>query len=87
MRVRYRLLAAFLKIVPVGKHCNGAGLWLIKRADCGAQEGLRITVHGRRRKMGLAGFPTLGLADARKLAAHRRGVSTTNRNPIKERDA
>jgi len=33
----------------VGKHCDGAGLWLIKREDGGAQWVLRVTVHGRRR--------------------------------------
>lgn len=37
--------------------------------------------------MGLGGFPSLGLAEARKQAAHWRAVAAANRDPIKEREA
>ena len=87
MRAKNRLTATFLKSAPVGKHCDGAGLWLIKRDDGGAQWVLRVTVHGRRREMGLGGFPALGLADARKLADHWRKVAANGRDPVKERAA
>ncbi|MBO6777841.1 MAG: integrase arm-type DNA-binding domain-containing protein [Marinibacterium sp.] len=87
MRAQNRLSASFIKTAPVGKHCDGAGLWLRKRADGGAQWVLRVTVHGRRREMGLGGFPSLGLAEARKQAAHWRAVAAANRDPIKEREA
>ncbi|OIQ07286.1 MAG: hypothetical protein AUK60_01745 [Rhodobacteraceae bacterium CG2_30_10_405] len=49
MRATNRLTAAYLRAAPVGKHCDGAGLWLIKRDGGGAQWVLRATVHGRRR--------------------------------------
>ncbi len=87
MRARNRLSAGFLKSAPVGKHCDGAGLWLVKRDTGGAQWVLRITVHGRRREMGLGGYPALGLADARKLAERWRNVAAAARDPIKEREA
>lgn len=87
MRATNRLTAQFLKSAPVGKHCDGAGLWLVKREDGGAQWVLRVTVHGRRREMGLGGFPALGLADARKLAERWRNVATAGRDPVKEREA
>lgn len=87
MRAQNRLSATFVKSAPVGKHCDGAGLWLIKREDGGAQWVLRVTVHGRRREMGLGGFPTLGLADARKLADRWRKVAAAGRDPVKEREA
>ena len=87
MRARNRLTAGFLKSPPVGKHCDGAGLWLIQREDGGAQWVLRVTVHGRRREMGLGGYPALGLADARKLASRWRDVAAVGRDPIKERQA
>ena len=87
MRAQNRLSASFIKTAPVGKHCDGAGLWLVKRADGGAQWVLRVTIHGRRREMGLGGFPSLGLAEARKQAARWRAVATANRDPIKEREA
>jgi hypothetical protein len=68
MRTKSRLTSTFIKTAPVGKHCDGAGLWVVKREDGGAQWVLRVTVHGRRREMGLGGFPSLGLANARKVA-------------------
>jgi integrase len=87
LRATNRLSAGFLKSAPVGKHCDGAGLWLVKRDTGGAQWVLRVTVHGRRREMGLGGFPSLGLADARKLAQRWRDVAAAGRDPIKERAA
>lgn len=87
MRAKNRLSAGFLKSAPVGKHCDGAGLWLVKRDTGGAQWVLRVTVHGRRREMGLGGYPALGLADARKLAERWRNVAAAGRDPVKEREA
>ena len=58
MAAKNRLSAGFIKTAPVGKHCDGGGLWLIKRGDGGAQWMQRVTVHGRRREMGLGGFPS-----------------------------
>lgn len=87
MRATNRLSSQFIKSAPVGKHCDGAGLWLVKRDDGGAQWVLRVTVHGRRREMGLGGFPALGLADARKLAERWRNVAAAGRDPVKERQS
>ena len=33
----HRLSSAFVKSAPHGKHSDGQGLWLIRRADGGAQ--------------------------------------------------
>jgi integrase len=87
MRAKNRLSAQFVKTAPVGKHCDGAGLWIVKREDGGAQWVLRVTIHGRRREMGLGGFPALGLADARALAERWRNVAAAGRDPVKEREA
>lgn len=87
MRALNRLSAGFVKAAPEGKHCDGGGLWLVKRADGGAQWLLRVTVHGRRREMGLGGYPKLGLADARKVAERWRETAAAGRDPIKEREA
>jgi len=87
MRATNRLSSQFVKTAPVGKHCDGAGLWLVKRDDGGAQWVQRVTVHGRRREMGLGGFPALGLADARKVAERWRNVASAGRDPVKEREA
>jgi integrase len=87
MRATNRLSSQFVKTAPVGKHCDGAGLWLVKRDDGGAQWVLRVTVHGRRREMGLGGYPALGLANARKLSERWRNVASAGRDPVKEREA
>ena len=87
MRAKNRLSAGFIRTAPVGKHCDGGGLWLIKREDGGAQWMLRVTVHSRRREMGLGGFPSVGLADARKLSERWRAMAAVGRDPIKEREA
>jgi integrase len=87
MRAKNRLSSQFVKTAPVGKHCDGAGLWLVKRDDGGAQWVQRVTVHGRRREMGLGGYPALGLADARKLSERWRNVASAGRDPVKEREA
>ena len=87
MRTKSRLTSTFIKIAPVGKHCDGAGLWVVKREDGGAQWVLRVTVHGRRREMGLGGFPSLGLANARKVAERWRNVAAAGNDPVKEREA
>jgi integrase len=86
MRATNRLSSQLLKSAPVGKYCDGAGLWLIKRDDGGAQWVQRVTVHGRRREMGLGGFPSLSLAEARKLSERWRNSAAAGRDPIKERE-
>ena len=63
------LTSAFLKSAPTGKHIDGAGLWFIKRPDGGAQWMLRVSLRGKRREMGLGGFPDVSLKEARELAA------------------
>jgi integrase len=87
MRAKNRLTSSFIKTAPVGKHCDGGGLWLIKRDDGGAQWVQRVTVHGRRREMGLGGLSSLGLADARKQSERWRKLAAAGRDPIKEREA
>ena len=87
MRAKNRLSAGFIRTAATGKHSDGGGLWLIKREDGGAQWMQRVTVHGRRREMGLGGFPSVGLADARKLSERWRSMAATGLDPIKEREA
>jgi integrase len=86
MTARHKLSAAFVKAAPPGKHCDGAGLWLIKRPDGGAQWMLRVAIHGRRREMGMGGLDRTSLKQARDLAEQWRAVVATGLDPIKERD-
>jgi integrase len=81
-----RLSASGVKAAAAGKHADGAGLWLQKRDDGGAQWVLRVTVHGRRREMGLGAFPAVSLKAARAAADAARAVVRQGLDPIKERE-
>ncbi|MEH6740720.1 MAG: integrase arm-type DNA-binding domain-containing protein [Sulfitobacter sp.] len=82
-----KLTAVAIKNAPPGKHEDGSGLRLVKRADGGGQWVLRVTVHGRRREMGLGGSQSVSLKDARELAAHFRGLAAKGIDPVKQRAA
>ena len=50
MGALHKLTATKVRNAKPGKYSDGAGLWLHKRKDGGAQWVLRVTVHGRRRE-------------------------------------
>ena len=81
-----KLTAQEVKGAQPGKHSDGGGLWLHKREDGGGQWVLRITVHGRRREMGLGSAQNVTLKDARALAAKWRGMAAAEIDPIKQRE-
>ena len=80
-----RMSAAQVKNAEPGKHSDGGGLWLVKHATGSAQWVLRVTVHGRRREMGLGSYPDLPLKDARDSAAKWRTLVAQEVDPIKQR--
>lgn len=82
---KFRLSGVDLRKLPVGKHCDGAGLWLVKRDTGGAQWVLRVTVFGRRREMGLGGYPDVTLEDARVKANLARRKSKNGVDPVDEK--
>lgn len=81
-----KLSAVAVKNAPARKHSDGGGLWLVKREDGGGQWVLRVTIHGRRREMGLGSISEVSLKEAREAANKWRGVTRTNVDPIKERE-
>ncbi len=82
----HKLSAAFVKSASVGKHSDGGGLWLHVRDNGGAQWFLRVTVHGRRREMGLGSVRDVSLKDAREAAAKWRTLAKQGVDPIKARE-
>jgi integrase len=81
-----RLSARAVATLGPGKYADGAGLWLHKRDDGGAQWVLRYTVHGRRREMGLGALAEVSLKEAREGADRWRAVVRGGKDPIKERE-
>lgn len=86
MRALHKLTATKVKAAPPGKYSDGGGLWLHKRSDGGAQWVLRITVHGRRREMGLGRLSDVSLKEARLAAERWRAFAREGKDPIKERE-
>ncbi|MGK7652425.1 tyrosine-type recombinase/integrase [Roseovarius sp. B08] len=86
MPAQHKLTASQVKHAKPGKHSDGAGLWLHKREDGGAQWVLRVTVHGRRREMGLGRLSDVSLKEARDTAERWRAVVREGKDPIKERE-
>ena len=85
-RALNKLSAAFVRSAPTGKHSDGGGLWLHQRPDGGAQWFLRVTVHGRRRELGLGPVGQVPLKQARLEAERWRAVAREGKDPIKERE-
>ena len=86
MRAMHRLTAVQIRSLPPGKYNDGAGLWLHKRPDGGAQWVLRVTVAGRRREMGLGSLTEVSLKEARTEAERWRKVAAAGLDPIRERE-
>jgi integrase len=85
MAFRHRLNSAFIKTAPAGKHCDGGGLWLIKRNDGGSQWTFRYQFDGRRKEIGLGGLLKVGLKDARTQADHYRALVLSKNDPLREK--
>lgn len=82
----FRLTAKQLVAAKPGKYMDGAGLQFVKRPDGSAAWGLRFTIHGRRREMGLGPFPDVSLAEARRLAEGARALVRDGADPIRHRE-
>lgn len=85
-RTLNKLSALEVKNLPAGKYSDGGGLWLIKREDGGAQWVQRVTVHGRRREMGLGNIRDVSLKEARRFSEEARVLVRASKDPIKERE-
>ena len=81
-----RLSAAKVKAIKKpGMHGDGSGLYLRVTASGSRSWMQRIVIHGRRRDMGLGGYPAIGLAEARALALANKALVTAGRDPLAER--
>ncbi|KEJ89811.1 tyrosine-type recombinase/integrase [Sulfitobacter donghicola] len=86
MAAIHKLSARQIETLPSGKHGDGGGLWLNVRDGGSRQWVLRVTVHGRRREMGLGGYPALSLKKAREVATHWRTMAKAGVDPVKARE-
>lgn len=73
------------KALEAGKYCDGQGLWLCKNDRWAGKWIVRLTVHSRRREMGLGPWPEVSIAEAREQAENARRLLRTGIDPITER--
>ncbi|SES66866.1 tyrosine-type recombinase/integrase [Paracoccus homiensis] len=81
-----KLTAIAIKRAGDGKHQDGGGLILVKKGEAGKWI-YRYSHLGRRREMGLGHWPTVSLAEARKMRDEWLGVLAAGMDPISEREA
>jgi integrase len=70
------------KASDCGKHADGQGLWLVKRDKAHGKWVLRLMHLGRRREMGLGGWPEVSIAEARDRAEAARKIVRGGSDPI-----
>ena len=80
-----RISATTIKSLPLGKHCDGGGLWLNKRGDS-SNWFFRYTIAGQRREMGLGSLRAVSLKRAREQAERCRASVQDCKDPIRLRD-
>ena len=80
------LSAAFVRTVTrPGRYCDGQGLYVLvlpSGARCWVQ---RLVIKGRRRELGLGGYPLVSLAEAREMAFAQRKVARAGGDPLATR--
>ena len=81
-----RLTAAKVDTVKQpGQYSDGNGLTLFVEKSGSKHWVQRVTIRGRRRNLGLGGFPAVSLADARKLALDIQSIVKQGRDPLEEK--
>lgn len=68
-----------------GKIGDGGGLWLISQESGAKQWFARISIQGKRREIGLGGYPVVTLEMARRFALEARRVAKEGGDPIAAR--
>ena len=81
------LTAAFVKsVTKPGKFQDGIGLQLIVRPTGGKFFTQRLTVHGKRRELGIGSYPDMTLAEARDKALSNRRTAKGGQDPAAARN-
>ena len=67
-----KLTAKTVEHAPAGKHADGGGLTLVVKASGHRSWVVRLTIDGKQRDIGIGGWPTVSLAEARRKLAELR---------------
>ena len=80
------LSAAFVRtVMKPGRYCDGHGLYL-NVIPSGARSWVqRIVIQGRRRELGLGGYPLVSLSEAREVAFANRKLARAGGDPLTDK--
>ena len=82
----HALSAAFVSsVTEAGRYCDGHGLYLKVQPSGSRSWVQRIAVNGRRRELGLGGFPLVSLDEARARAFANRRLARAGGDPLVEK--
>ncbi len=84
-RPQNALTPAFVRRAGPGRHGDGNGLYLDVQASGSRSWIQRIAVRGRRREIGLGGFPLVPLEEAREKALENRRLALAGVDPLVEK--
>ena len=72
-------------VAEAGRYCDGHGLYLDVQPSGSRSWVQRITIGGRRRELGLGGYPMVSLKDARAQAFANRQLARAGSDPLAEK--
>ncbi len=80
------LSTAFVRnVAQAGRYCDGQGLYLDVQPTGSRSWIQRIAIRGRRRELGLGGFPLVSLAEARERAFANRKLARDGGDPLADK--
>ena len=83
---RHALSTAFVRnVAQAGRYCDGDGLYLDVQPSGTRSWVQRLVIRGRRRELGLGGFPLVPLKDARAQALANRRLARAGGDPLAEK--
>ena len=83
---RHALSTAFVRnVAQAGRYCDGDGLYLDVQPTGTRSWVQRLVIRGRRRELGLGGFPLVPLKDARAQALANRRLARAGGDPLAEK--
>ena len=78
-----KLSSAFVaKTTKAGRHADGNGLYLCVEPSGSRRWEQRLVIRGKRRTLGLGGYPLVSLAEARTVAIENRKVARAGGDPL-----
>ncbi len=82
----HALTTAFVRnVAQAGRYCDGGGLYLDVQPTGTRSWVQRLVIRGRRRELGLGGFPLVPLKDARAAALANRRLARAGGDPLAEK--